>query len=666
MSNSLFNVGLSGLNSAQYGLTTTGHNIGNASTPGYNRESVILKPAGGQYTSSGYIGTGVQTDTVKRAYSASLSASLNAAQSTGAALGTFTTEAKSLNAVVGDPSAGIATSLTSFFAAAQSLSANPSDTAARTSMMGAASALTEQVNSATGQMDATRGSVNTQISAAVDDINTAAKTIATLNKQIAAAGAAGQPPNALLDERDKQVSDLSNLVNVKVMAQPDGAYNVITGTGQPLVVGSQTFDLAAKPSPTDPSELTIAYDGAGHGHADAAPGYLAEGAITGGKLGGLLRFRSEMLDPAQSHLGTIAAAFAGSVNQQNAEGLDLTGKPGGKLFDMGTPEVSAARENTGSGALTARFADPTALTGDRYDLSFDGQQYSVNNQTTGAKTVVSKWPATVDGVEYKLSGTMAAGDRFGSTPTRGVGAALAMATTQGSAIAAATPLVAGSAAGNAGTGTVTVGDIDASYASHPLSGTVTLKYANAGTSAAGGASGSAGASGPVLQGFPADQDVTMTTPAGGSKTYAAPANGVPFVPGATVKFGGVSLTLGGAPKVGDTFSVSHNGALSGDGSNAVKLGNLQNAKLVAASGTLTQGYSDYIDQVGTQASQATVASATQTTLIGQLTAQQQSVSGVNLDEEAANLMQYQQMYQANSKVIQTAGTLFDTILELVK
>ncbi|MCY0386009.1 flagellar hook-associated protein FlgK [Robbsia sp. Bb-Pol-6] len=665
MSNSLFNVGLSGLNSAQYGLTTTGHNIGNASTPGYNRESVILKPASGQFTSSGYIGTGVQTDTIKRAYSASLSASLNAAQSTGAALGTFTTEAKSLNAVVGDPSGGIATNLTGFFSAAQSLSANPSDTAARTSMMGAANALTEQINAATGQMDAARGNVNTQIAATVEDINTAAKTIATLNKQITAAGAAGQPPNSLLDARDKQVSDLSNLVNVKVMTQPDGSYNVITGTGQPLVIGSQTFDLAAKPSPADPSELTIAYDGAGHGNPDAAPGYLAEGAITGGKLGGLLRFRSEMLDPAQSRLGTIAAAFAGGVNKQNAAGLDLTGKPGGKLFELGTPEVSAARENTGSGAVTARFADTAALTGDRYELSFDGQQYSVNNQTTGARTAVTKWPATVDGVEYDLRGKMAAGDRFGSTPTRGVGAALAMATTQGSAIAAATPLVAGSAAGNAGTGTVAVSDIDAAYASHPLNATVTLKYANA--PAAAGAAGANGASagGPALRGFPADQDVTITTPAGGSKTYAAPADGVPFVPGATVKFGGVSLTLGGAPKVGDTFSVAHNGALSGDGSNALKLGNLQNAKLVA-SGTLTQGYADYIDQVGTQASQATVASATQTTLIGQLTAQQQSVSGVNLDEEAANLMQYQQMYQANSKVIQTAGTLFDTILELVK
>lgn len=660
MSNSLFNVGLSGLNAAQYGLTTTGHNIGNASTPGYNRESVILKPAGGQFTSSGYVGTGVQTETVKRAYSASLSASLNAAQSTGTALSTFTTEAKSLNAVVGDPSAGIATSLTSFFSAAQSLSGNPSDTAARTSMMSAANALTEQVNSTSGQMDAARGNVNTEISAAVDDINTATKTIATLNKQITAAGAAGQPPNALLDARDKQVADLSNLVNVKVTAQPDGSYNVIAGTGQPLVLNAQTFDLAARPSPNDPSELTVAYGGAAHGNPDAAPGYLSEGAITGGKLGGLLRFRSEMLDPAQSQLGTIAAAFAGGVNKQNAVGLDMTGKPGGKLFDLGAPAVSAARENTGSGTVTARFADTAALTGDRYELAFDGQQYAVHNQTTGASTAVTKWPATVDGVEYNLSGAMAAGDRFSTTPTRGVGAALAMTTTQGTAIAAATQLVAGSGAGNAGTGTVTVGEIDASYASRPLSGAVTLKYTNA--PAAGGASG---AGGPALRGFPTDQDVTMTTPAGGSKTYAAPADGVPFVPGATVKFGGVSLTLGGAPKPGDTFSVAHNGALSGDGSNALKLGNLQNANLLA-SGTLTQGYSDYVDQVGTQVSQATVASATQTTLVGQLTAQQQSVSGVNLDEEAANLMQYQQMYQANSKVIQTAGTLFDTILGLVR
>jgi len=665
MSNSLSNIGLSGINAAQYGLTTTGQNISSASTPGYNRESVLLRSSDSQYTGSGYLGTGVSVDTVKRAYSDSLASRLNTAQSAGAALSTYNTEAKSLNAVVGDPSAGISSNLTQYFAAAQSLSLDPSDKAARGAMMGAARNVVDSVHSTTTQMNSARDSVNSQIDSAVTDINTASKTIAHLNRQIAAESASGQAPNSLLDQRDEELNKLSGLVNVNMTKQSDGSYSIFTGTGQPLVLGSQTFSLQAVTSPTDGSELTIGYAGANGAEAGGGPGghegYLSETSLTGGKIGGLLSFRSQMLDPAQNQLGKIAAAFGGAVNDQNKQGLDINGAPGKNLFDLGKPTVTGHPHNSGNATLSANIGDTHSLTGDNYTLSYDGHDYTLTNLRSGSETAVANWPATVDGVEYKLNGAMRAGDSFSIAPTRSIGTSMDLTTGDGGAIAAATPVVTAAATDNKGTGTITLKGLGGDFKSGPNSGPVTLQFHSAIDPSTGMASAS-------VSGFPPNQDVTVSNGSGPDATHQvvkSPVNAVAFKPGATLSFGGQSIVLNGTPKNGDTFVIARNSALSGDGSNALKMGNLQNAALVG-SNTLTQSYSDYVGQVGVLASQTALSDTTQSTLVNQLKTQQQSVSGVNLDEEAANLMQFQQMYQANSKVIQTAGNTFDTILDLVK
>lgn len=664
MSNSLSNIGLSGINAAQYGLTTTGQNISNATTPGYNRESALLHSADSQYTGSGYIGTGVDVETVKRSYSGALSSRLNAAQSTSSALSTYNTEAKSLNAIVGDPTLGVAANMTGFFAAAQSLSANPSDVASRSAVIGAAKTAVDSIHSSAEQMDAIRTSVNAQVTDTIGEINKAAQSIAKLNNQINAASATGQQPNSLLDERDRQLSTLSSLVNVNMTKQSDGSYSVFTGTGQPLVLGSNTFSLSAVPSPTDTSAVTVGYqgaDGASASQEGGQKGYLSESTLTGGKLGGLLAFRSQMLDPAQDQLGKISASFAGAVNEQNAKGMDLSGKAGGPLFSLSAPVVNANHHNAGDAKLDASFKDPKALTGDNYVLAYDGKDYTLKNLRSGTVTEVSNWPATVDGVEYKLNGAMRAGDSFTITPTRAVGTSLALATTDGSAIAAATSVVAASGTHNRGTGAVALDSLDPA-AGDGKGGNVSLTFRSETDPKTGAASN-------TLSGFPPNADVTVTHGSGSdavTQTYKSPAKDVPFVEGEKLSFGGMSVTVSGRPKNGDTFTLSHNASTSGDGSNAVSMGNLQNASLVGGKNTLTQSYADYVDQVGSLASQTAVANTTQDTLVNQLKLQQQSVSGVNLDEEAANLMQYQQMYQANSKVIQTAGTLFDTILDMVK
>ena len=662
MSNSLSNIGLSGIDAAQYGLTTTGQNISNAATPGYSRQQVLLKPSFSIYTGGGFVGTGVDVETVKRNYSDAISARLDSAQSQSSAMETYGTEAKSLNALVGDPANGIANTMSGFFASAQSLSGSPSDTALRTAMMGSAQAVVNAVHQTAEQMNVQRASVNAQITDTVSEINRAATSIAKLNHQITAESAKGQPPNSLLDERDKQFANLGKLVNVNMTTQSDGSYSIFTGTGQPLVLGSQTFALAAVRSPIDVSEMTIGYRGAvGADDTGGKSGYLNENTLTGGKLGGLLTFRSQMLDPAQSQLGRIATAFAGGVNQQNAQGVDMTGQPGKALFNLDKPTVTANEHNRSGATLDAAFGDTGKLTGDDYVLSYDGRDYTLSNVRTGTQTQVSNWPATIDGVEYKLHGPMAAGDSFKIMPTRAAGTQLTMATTEGSAIAAGQPVVTSAATGNRGTGAIALKGLDGLNGRPVPDVRLTVEAKT---------DPKTGASVATLSGFPKDADVTVTVPGGAGspdqkRTFKSPAGDIPFVPGSVLDFGGMQMQVNGTPRSGDTFNVARNAAMSGDGSNIVKMGNLQNANLVNGD-TLTRGYADYVGQVGSLASQNAIAHTTQETLVTQLKGQQQEVSGVNLDEEAANLMQYQQMYQANSKVISTSETLFQTILDLAR
>lgn len=648
MSNSLFGLGLSGINAAQYGLTTTGQNISNSSTAGYTRESVMYKQASGQYTGSGYVGSGVEVSTVQRAYSQALSTQLNSAQSTASALSAYQQLAASLDSAVGDPSSGIGAQVSTFLSDMQALASSPSDASARQTLLGAATTLSNQLGATAAQMEALRSNVNSQLGDTVDSINSTTSAIASLNAQIAAASASGQSPNQLLDERDQQVASLSKLVNVNVVTQSDGSYGVFIGSGQSLVLGSTSYALAAVSSPSDASEQTVAYQGNG-----GATQYLPEASLSGGTLGGLLAFRNDMLDPAQDQLGAIATAFASAVNAQNALGLDQNGAQGAALFGVGTPAVTAYPGNTGGATLQASISDASALSGDSYRLAYDGAQYTLTDVSTG-KTAASTatLPITAGGVSYTLEGSMNAGDQFNIAPTRNGAGGLSVLTQDSTAIAAAAPVALSAATGNTGTGSIALSGVSAAYFAAPLStdSPITLSY-DASTGA--------------LSGFPSTAAVTVTQQDGSTQTYAAPVSGVPYSSGATLAFGGVMLSLSGTPEQGDSFTVARNTALSGDGSNASKLGALGSAKLSNGT-TVTTAYANYVNQVGTLAARVEASSTTQATLVTSLTSQQQSVSGVSLDEEAANLLQYQQLYQASSKVIQTASDLFDTILGLAK
>ncbi|MFL9902950.1 flagellar hook-associated protein FlgK [Paraburkholderia fungorum] len=657
MSDNLISIGLSGLNAAQWGLTTTGQNISNASTPGYTIETPVYADSGGQYTGSGYLPQGVSTVTVSRQYSQYLTTELNSAQSSGSSLSSYSTMISQLNSLIGSPTAGIASAITGYFTGLQNVSNSASTLSTRQTAMSGAQTLVNQINAAGQQYDSLRQSVNTQLTSTVSQINSYTQQIAQLNGQIAAASTQGQPPNQLMDERDQAVSNLSQLIGVNVV-NSNGNYNVFMSNGQPLVSAGNSYNLGTAVSTGDSSELSVQYLGQVGANPAAAPQTLPDSKVTGGTLGGLVAFRSQTLDPAEAQLGAIAVSFSAQVNAQNALGITLNGTQGGALFSVGAPTVYANTQNTGNASLTASFANAAQPPTGDYTLAYNGTTYTLTDNSSGAVVgSATSLNQPIDGLNFSIAtGTMNPGDSFTVEPTRGALNSFATATTDASAIAAASPVLGSAAVSNTGTGTISSGTVTAGYTMP--NATTTLSYNGTG-----------------LSGFPAGSMVTVTagTP---PTTTTYDTTTTPVVPysatsGATLtinnatpgSMNGVTVTISGAPAAGDSFKIGPNTGATNDGSNALALSNLSNAKSMSG-GTLTLvgSYANYVNQVGNQTNQIQTSSTAQTALVTQITSAQQSVSGVNLNEEAANLLQYQEAYQANSKVIQTAQTLFQTLI----
>ena len=258
----------------------------------------------------------------------------------------------------------------------QDVANDPSSISTRQTLIGEAEGVASRFQSLDMRLDELDKEVNGRITLAVDDINRIATSIASLNGQIALANNAATPPNDLLDARDALVLELSGQVSVSTTVQEDGKMSVFIGSGQPLVTGGDVRQLAATGSEFDLTRMTVSYQG-------AAGNTPLDTASTGGNLGGLLEFRARILDPAKQSLGQTAIAFATSLNQQNAAGLDLRGNLGGDLFSVASPTILYSGNNTGTGTASVEVNDLGAFTGADYVLDYDGASYSLSRADTG-------------------------------------------------------------------------------------------------------------------------------------------------------------------------------------------------------------------------------------------------------------------------------------------
>jgi flagellar hook-associated protein 1 FlgK len=641
MGTGIFGIGTSGLAAAQAGLLTTGHNISNAGTAGFHRQEIVQRAALPQMTGAGFIGNGVEISTVRRMYDQFLASQVVQAQTQSSRLDAYYSQVKQLDDMLGDVSAGLAPALQQFFAATHDVAANPASVPSRQAMLSASSALVSGLHALNQRYDEIRSGVNTGIAASVSHINSFAEQIASLNRQIVTAQSAsqGQPVNDLLDQRDELVLQLNKEVGATVVRQSDGNYNVFIGNGQALVVGGAALKLTSGPVPGDPGRIGVAYSAGGNSS------WIPDGNLQGGVLSGYLDFRSQVLDSAQNALGRIAIGLAQSFNDQHKLGQDLNGDLGEAYFALPTATVLGDSGNDPASQITVALTAGTLTTSD-YRLTYAGGVYTLTRLADGRTATSSTAPSATspltldnppsvrDGVSVTAA-TMNAGESFVIQPTRNAADQIDVLVRDTAKIAAAAPIRTAAAGTNTGNATISAGAVNLG-ADANLRDNVRIELVSA--------------------------TQYRIVDAATSAVLVAP---TAYTSGNDITCNGWTVRISGTPAAGDVFTIGPNSGGTADNRNALALANLGSANtLINGTASYNSAYAQLVSDVGNKTRELEVTSQAQASLLDQSTKSQDALSGVNLDEEAANLLRYQQAYQASGKVLQIATKLFDTVLAI--
>jgi flagellar hook-associated protein 1 FlgK len=624
----IFGISVSALQAFQTAISVTSNNVANASTPGYDRETVNLTSGIPQSNGSVSIGSGVVVSGISRSFSQAAANQLNTSQSTLGQLTALQSYSTQIDNLFGTTIGGLSTSLQSFYSAFSDVANAPTSTASRQALLGKAQSLASSFQNASSELNGLNTDVNSRIGADVTQINSIATAISTLNKQIVVGTAqdGGQAPNELIDQRDQLVSNLSQLVGVSTTTDSNGALNVFVGNGQPLVLQGQTTALTTVANQFNASQLEIS--------TSALNGNVISSNITSGDLGGLLAARNDVINPALNQLGQVATALSQTVNSQQSDGLDLNGQFGAAIFSSGTPQAVASSRNSDATTASVSVTNVGALTADSYVLAYNGGAYSLTRASdgssvplTGAGTVAS--PLTAEGISIVLSGTPAAGDQFLVQPTATAAASLKVVLTDPTKIAAAGAVQA--AASNSNTGAAIISGGTTLDSTNPnLLTPATITFSNA---------------------------TTFSINGGANQTYTD---------GANIDFNGWEVQISGVPAGGDVFTVQSNAGGTGDNRNALASASAQSTGVLAnGATTITGAVSALITGLGSQAQQINTAQTAQTAVNNQALSSVQSITGVNLDEEAASLLQWQQAYQAAAQALTIGNSLFTTLIDSV-
>ena len=549
---SLINTAMSGLAAAQAALNSASNNISSYNVAGYTRQTTIMAQANSTLGAGGWVGNGVYVSGVQREYDSFITNQLRAAQNQSSGLTTRYEQMSKIDNLLSSKTSSISTSMQDFFTSLQTLVSNAEDPAARQALIGKADGLVNQFRTTDQYLRDQDKQVNTAIKASVDQINNYSKQIASLNDQISrlTGVGAGASPNDLLDQRDQLVSELNQIVGVEVSVQDGGTYNITMANGYSLVQGSNARQLAAVPSSDDPNRTTVAYVDGVAGEVE-----IPEKLLNTGSLGGLLTFRSQELDQTRNTLGQLALAFADAFNTQHKEGFDANGDQGKDFFAIGSPAVFNNAKNTGTGSLSAKITDSSAVQATDYKIVYDGTDWQVTRlaDNTSFKATVTGGKMSFDGMEITVNTGAKANDSFTVKPVSNAVVDMKVMVTDESKIAMA--------------------------------------------------------------------EVSKNDP---------------------------------DPDIDKGKSDNRNGQ---------KLLDLQ-TKATVGNKTFNDAYATLVSDVGNKTATLKTSAITQNNVVTQLYKQQQSISGVNLDEEYGNLQRYQQYYLANAQVLQTANALFDALINI--
>ncbi len=647
MSNSaLMSIGTRAMSASYAALQTTGNNIANANTAGYSRQQVELAASSGQYSGMGFFGKGVDVTTVTRAHNEFLTREATLTQSIASADGTRLEQLRRLEQLFGTGEAGLGYQSGQLLNAFVDVASRPQDSASRQVAIASAGDLAASFRAVGDQISNLQAGVHADMQTSIKAVNALAKTVAGLNERIATAVATGHTPNDLLDQRDQAVAEIGKYMQVTTIAAGDGSLNLFIGGGQRLVLGGDASTLVPMADPFDSTQLHV-------GISDGSKNRLVpDSMVAGGSIAGLLRFQNEDLRDARNLVGQMAASLGGAVNEQQRLGLDITsptGRPGQDLFTIGAPRVQTATTNVGNAAVTVATADASQLQASDYELRFDGSNYTLTRlgsmdapQTFTPAALAAG--VTVDGMNIQLaSGTAVAGDRFRLQPVAAAAINMQRAFDDPRGIAAASPVTATLGVSNTGTATIASLDVRMPIAA-PVNAVVKFNV------------------------DPSTGATSYALSDDGGTTFGA---AQPFVAGQPIGYtdGGGNLlwevSVNGTPADGDLIAVDPTAVPAMSNGNALAMVALRDAALVGGN-TVTDAWSSALGEVGVRVQGADGAARMSAAVASDAQARQLDTSGVNLDEEAARLIQYQQSYQAAAKMLQVAQSVFDTLLQMTQ
>jgi len=678
----LLNIGLSGLSASKTQLSITGHNITNVNTPGFSRQNASQATTSPQFSGAGYIGSGTTLVDVRRTYSEFLTNQVRSSTALNSDVAAYKGQIDQLDSLLAGSTTGITPSLQSFFSALQTAAEDPANIPARQLVLAESEGLARRFNTVYDRLSEQNSFTNKQMSAVTDQVNRLAGSIGSLNEAIAVAAANGKQPNDLLDARDEAVRQLSSYIGVTVVPQDDSSFNIFIGSGQPLVVGSSVARLEVVPGQGDPNRHEVQFISGG-----SRQGITSQ--ITGGELGGLIRYREEVLDSTMNSLGRLALAVSDQINSQLGQGLDLKGQVGSALFgDFNDPALAKLRVNAFSGNSSSaqpalNITDTSQLTTSDYLMEYDGTSYKVRRLSDNQPmTVTAAADGTLSITDKNgrdqgfqiVPGTPspAAGDKFTLQPTRRGATDISAILDQADQLAFASPVRAESDLQNAGTGAISqpdmvsapspidLAELNAAFG-NGLEMTATVNADGSYTLTDAG-SLPAGWSYVDEKGNPL-ATTAPTLQSGNSNSVRLAYTGAS---GETYQF---DFSVSGRPQTGDSFSLTFNQSGVSDNRNALKLADLQSKQTVGVDGSVagsgfsfTDGYGELVERVGTLTAQARMDNEATGAILKQATDNRDSLSAVNLDEEAANLIKFEQYYNASAQIIQVARSLFDTLI----
>lgn len=654
----LLTLGARAMFANQAALQTIGQNIANANTPGYSRQSVVLTTSAGQFTGAGFFGKGVDVQTVVRAHNDFLTTEAASTKSTAMADSTRAEQMTRLEKLFPPGNDGLGYAASQFLNSMVDVTSRPNDPSARQVALGRANELAVRFSNAGQQITDLQAGVVSDLKANVTVVNQLAQQIASINEQIAKTKGTGHTPNDLLDKREQMISQLGEYVAVTTLPADDDTVGVFIGGGQRLVLGGQASKLQVGNDPYDPQRAIVSLT------EGSITRQLDESVLTGGSMTALLTFQNKDLQDAKNLLGQLAASLGTRVNNQNALGLNLANPPGagGNIFNVATPRVlpAATNQRTPSGGyvngVSASIVDATQLQASSYKLTSSvSGTYELTRLSDGLVRTVADGD-TIDG--FKISFTPAApaaGESYLIEPVGAAAVEMRRTLDDPAGIAAASPLTASTSVNN--TGTLTIDSIYAvntnfSSANAPM----TVDFTGPDPANAGNVLYTLTlANGTVLSGSWAP----------GQPIGNQPASGIDL---------GFELRTNGVPRAGDKITLDPTVYTSTNNGNAKAFLNIQSEGFVGrqllTSGAITPGstindaYAAAMSEIGARVQSANYLSSVSTSVASDAETARSGQAGVNLDEEASRLMQYQQGYQAAAKVLQTAQSLFDELMRI--